>query len=245
MNTDLSDLLESWEYDPDENIRIITTNDGTRKLQVRIPLGIEQYELSGRPDGIKPHDFKSYLDYIKNRISKHPTELITEDEFEELHEEGLMIYNRYISLFHIGEYELTERDTNHNLDLCDIIEKYGSELESSDMLLQYRPYIMHINALAKYMTALSEEDLVLAEKILEKAINGIKNLKPIDTPVYKLEFKRSLSNLKKAKEKLLEENTSDLSQFELKMKRAVDSEQYEEAARIRDIILNLKNSNSG
>ena len=42
------------------------------------------------------------------------------------------------------------------------------------------------------------------------------------------------------KEKLSEENSSDISQFELKLKQAVENEQYEEAARIRDILQNLQ-----
>ncbi len=241
MNMDLSDLLGSWKYNPDENVRIITAKDGTRKLQIRIPLGIEQYELTGRPDGVKPHDFSSYLDYIKNRISENPAMMISDLDFAELQDEGIMIYNRYISLFQIGEFELTERDTSHNLELCDIVEKYGPEVESRDLLLQYRPYILHINALARYMTALSDEDPVRAEKILDETINIIENMKTVDTPVYKLEVRRSLLNLKKAKEKILQEDTSDLSQFEFKLKQAVENEQYEEAAKIRDKIRELRN----
>ena len=213
MNMDLSDMLNNWEYNPDENIRIIKGSDGNRKLQIRIPLGIEQYELSGRPDGKKPHDFNSYLDYIKNRISSENNTRISDNDFAELQEEGLMIYNRYISLFQIGEFELTERDTSHNLELCDIVEKYGSDMESRDLLLQYRPYILHINALSKYMTALSQEDLVDAERILDEAISSIENMKPVDTPIYKLEVRRSLMNLRKAKEKLGSEDTSDLPMF--------------------------------
>ena len=54
MKHDLSQLLHDWPYDPEHTMRIVTAGDGRSVLQVRLPLGIEQYELEGRPDGHEP-----------------------------------------------------------------------------------------------------------------------------------------------------------------------------------------------
>ena len=48
---DLSRVLEAWTYDEADNVRRVTTESGRKVLQVRLPLGVEQYELVGRPAG--------------------------------------------------------------------------------------------------------------------------------------------------------------------------------------------------
>ena len=68
MDSDLKPFLDSWPYDPDDCVRVITLADGREVLQVRLPLGIEQYELDGRPDGSRPHDADSVLDHYCARL---------------------------------------------------------------------------------------------------------------------------------------------------------------------------------
>ena len=63
FNPDIKSHLASWPYDPDDCVRITTLADGREVMQVRLPLGLEQYELEGRPDGQRPHDADSVLDY--------------------------------------------------------------------------------------------------------------------------------------------------------------------------------------
>lgn len=240
MEFDISPILDNWEYDPDDNIRIIETVTGNKMLQVRLPLGLEQYHLNGRPDGQTPFDYPSLLEYYLDEIRNNSLHNISKDEFLQLQEEGLMFYNRYISLFQIGEYELTRRDTQHNLDLCDLVEGYARDVESKDLLLQYRPYIMHINALSRYMIAFTNKDFKQAESILDQAIQQIETLKPVDTPLFALEVKRSLLNLKKARKSIQKENTDDMFLYEFKLREAVANEEYEEAAKLRDIINNIR-----
>lgn len=240
MDNDLTPIFESWEYDSDNNIRIITSDDGRKIMQIRLPLGLEQYELNGRPDGSKPHNFPSLVDYLESEFVANPKRKISLEEFIDLQEEGLMMYNRYISLFQLGEYELTIRDTAHNLKLCDLIENHGTDLESKEILLQYRPYIIHINALARYMIAHDSNDLTEANKILDDAVKEIEALPQIDTPIFKIEKKRSVKNLVKAKDRVAEDSLSNLSLFELKLQEAVDNEQYEIAAQLRDVIKDMK-----
>src|SRR5258705_442223 len=48
---DLTEMLRRWEYDENRPVRRLKAGDGREVLQVRLPLGIEQYEINGRPDG--------------------------------------------------------------------------------------------------------------------------------------------------------------------------------------------------
>ena len=68
-SVDLRSLLDAWPHDPDENVRIIRGHDGREIMQVRLPLGMEQYELDGRPDGRRPHGMVSALDYQLRRLA--------------------------------------------------------------------------------------------------------------------------------------------------------------------------------
>src|SRR5713101_1618474 len=64
MSLDLNTILKDW---PHENraikVRKILGLDGRQKLQLRIDLGVLQMELTGRPDGLRPHGCESILIY--------------------------------------------------------------------------------------------------------------------------------------------------------------------------------------
>lgn len=65
---DLSEFLKHWEYDDQNYVRFFTGADGREIMQVRQPLGIEQYELDGRPDGLHPEGEKSSaLDFYRKK----------------------------------------------------------------------------------------------------------------------------------------------------------------------------------
>lgn len=71
MNLDLTELLRSWPFEPGKiNVRLIQGADGEQKIQVRLDLGVLQMELDGRPDGQRPHDFDSLLEYYEHEIDQ-------------------------------------------------------------------------------------------------------------------------------------------------------------------------------
>ena len=67
---DLRSLLRSWPYDPDNEARLVKGADGREVLQVRTPLGIEQHEIDGRPDGARPHGLESALEYYLSKLEQ-------------------------------------------------------------------------------------------------------------------------------------------------------------------------------
>ena len=68
MRRDLDDVIQGWPYDPEPGevlAREIRARDGRSVLQIRVELGALQLETTGRPDGVRPHGFASYLDYLR------------------------------------------------------------------------------------------------------------------------------------------------------------------------------------
>src|SRR5213076_1389237 len=122
MSLDLNTILKDW---PHENgnikVRKITGLDGREKLQLRIDLGILQMEMTGRPDGLRPHDSESLLEYHQRRAARAESRgedyELTADQCNELQQEGIQYYHRYLSLFQINDFVGVVRDTQRNLDL--------------------------------------------------------------------------------------------------------------------------------
>src|ERR1700686_4731332 len=127
---DIRKILESWPYDPDADARLTQGEDGREILQVRTPVGIEQYELDGRPDSTRPHGFESALAYHLQSLEE--AQLAGRaDEFKlgrrecnELFSEGTLYYFRYVRLFQLKDWARTVRDTERNLRAFDFINRY-------------------------------------------------------------------------------------------------------------------------
>jgi len=72
MSQDLTHILEGWDYDPDDvRVRLVEGEDGCRKVQLRVDLGVLQMEMDGRPDGFRPEGHESWLDYYEHAQQAH------------------------------------------------------------------------------------------------------------------------------------------------------------------------------
>jgi len=239
--------LDGWEYDPEKNIRIITADDGRKVLQVRQPMGIEQYELDGRPDGKVPNGFASVLEEVEEYLSDY-TEIyggdegfhLSLDQYAELREEGVLYYYRYLVLFQISDYERTIRDTEHNLRICDLIEKYADMEQERFGFLEYKPYILRMNAMAQAMVQLKSKSIERAREILEYAIENIQSMNAGDNPTYQFEKLRSINTIKSALDQMKGKPFDPVEHLQKQLEEAVENENYEQAAELRDEIKHKK-----
>jgi hypothetical protein len=247
MAGDITDILESWEFDPDHQVRIIQATDGREVLQIRQPLGIEQYELDGRPDGKTYEGKECYLDTLQEKLQDYINAngidegfQVSHEQFQLLQNEGIIYYYRYLVLFQIGDFERTARDTEHNLQICDLLDKYAENEDDKKEILQYRPYILRMFAIAKAMISLHQQLKAAAKEILESAIEDIENMPNIDTPAFQFERIRSLKYLRSTLKQVLEQKVSPQDQLKIELDAAVEEENYELAAELRDKIRTLK-----
>jgi hypothetical protein len=249
MNMDISPLLLGWEYNPEKNVRVIKIADNRQVIQVRKPLGIEQYELEGRPDGQRPFGKGSALEEFQDRLNCYVQIQGSDDGFKITHNDFLLLqyeavlnYYRYLVLFQIGDFERTVRDTDNNLKICDLIEHYSSKVKDKDKLLQYKPYILRINAIANAMINISHNMPDQAQNIIERAISQIQNLTEIKNMTFQYEKIRSINYLKATLEEINQKPLSPIDKLQLELEAAVKTEDYERAAEIRDKIHELTQS---
>jgi hypothetical protein len=243
---DLTWLLDAWVYDEHKTTRKIKGRNGREILQVRLPLGVEQYEIDGRPDGKRPMDHESWLHYywyqaksVQGRAEEH---VLTKEDFSRLQEEGLLYYYRYLLFFQLQEYRLCARDTRRNLKLLDFVSRYFPK-NQAEQLEQYRPYILRMNFMAKALFKAQEHsDLKGALRLLRKGVKAIEELRTIQSnQIFAFEKVRSLKSL----EDLISQLESHLPvpahvQLVRQMKAAIQEENYEKAAALRDQIALLK-----
>jgi len=240
---DLRALLEAWAYDPDDCVRVVTLADGREVMQVRLPLGIEQYEIDGRPDGQRPHDAESALDYHIERSKKAGEAAfeLSPDDCVELFNEGVLYYYRYLHLFQINDWRRTVRDTTRNLLLFDFVYRHATRDEDKHYLEQWRPYVLRINAVAAAMLELADDCHERALLIVRSATEKIEALPESDEDTFKFERQRSLEALHDLAAQI-EKNTpqTELQKLETQLTEAVTAEHYEHAARLRDQIRRLQ-----
>ena len=244
-NKDISPLLRGWDYEPGTiNVRKIFGSDGQPKVQMRLELGLLQMELTGRPDGARPHGHESLLDYFESQLTEHQkrhgTELgfhLTSTQCQSLREEAQMYYQRYLSLFVLEDFPGVVRDTARNLRVLDFCGQYAVEEQDRLMLEQFRPYIIMMNARAAASIRFKDERYPEALKIVTEAIETIREffeamgqpeIHPKSNEVRVL--KRFARDIRKKMP------IDPLQKLQSQLDRAVRAERYEEAARLRDEI---------
>src|SRR6476659_3830576 len=172
---DLREALKAWPYDPENDARVAVGKDGRQILQVRTPLGIEQMEMDGRPDGARPHGVESALEFQMMRLAtakaagKEEDFELSPDACAELFNEGTLYYLRYVRLFQLRDWPRTIRDTSRNLRAFDLIHRYAQREEDQMFLEKWRPYILRVQWSA---SALAGLDKGLFDKALRISREG-------------------------------------------------------------------------
>jgi hypothetical protein len=211
---------------------------------MRLNLGLLQMEMSGRPDGVRPHGCESLLDYFETQLKEHQdrngTELgfhLTSEQCHFLREEAMMYYHRYLGLFVLEEYTGVVRDTARNLRLMDLCAQFAMEEQDRLVLEQYRPYLTMMNARALASIAFDEKQYDEALKVVERGLKAIR--------AFFARFGQEQLYAQANEVKVLKRFARDirrkipvdpLRKLQDRLDRAVRDERYEEAARLRDLI---------
>jgi hypothetical protein len=244
---DLSRLLESWPYDPDNDARVTRVGDGREVLQVRTPLGVEQLELEGRPDGARPHGAESALQFHLRRLAKakaagRETDFALDaGDCAELFGEGTLYYFRYLRLFQLKRWTDTVRDTGRNLQMFDLVHQYAAREEDQTYLEKWRPYIVRMNAAASALLNLEKGAHGRAVEIINRAIERIEALDETGDETFAFERARSLGSLRELAAQIQQtQPISAMERLERQLRRAIDRQEFERAAELRDRIRELK-----
>jgi len=242
MSLDLNDLLRDWPHEPGQlKVRKIVGADGRDKLQLRIDLGLIQMETTGRPDGKRPHDCASLLDYhqqgVRKAEAKSEAYALSPEQVGDLQQEGIQYYHRYISFFQLGDYEAVIRDTQRNLEMFEFVAKHAESEELSDAVVQFTPYVLMMKTRARASIELERDNYPGGIIEVEQGISLIRKFYEEQEVAEAAETSPELGFLNEWLEEIrAKQPLSKLEKMEREMERAIATEAYERAAELRDAI---------
>jgi len=252
MSKDLSKILNEWKFEPDEVlVRLVQGDDGLSRLQLRVDLGILQMEMDGRPDGYRPKGFDSWLDFYEDQQQTHDAAhpdstpfLLDEDDCLRLWREAVQYYHRYLGFWNLDLFMLCARDTLRNLRLFTFVRTHAKDDNHKLHFDQWRPYVlmMHARAVATplFQQKLYEEGL----QAIEAGIEAIGEFLDEYNQGHRAAECMELVSLEQWRDEILSKEEraaaarpkSALQILRSQLDAAIASEEFEEAARLRDQI---------
>ena len=254
---DIGPILQNWPYESENSIRKVIDAKGSEKIQVRVDQGafqgILQMDLDGRPDGKRPHSQDFALSFYKDAHQTYVKSEGTEQGYsldrktcEELFDESRRLYERYVFLLQIQDYGRVIRDTERNMELFRFVNRHAAQEDDKMNLEKWWPYVLRIHAVARVMIASQDQDYDSALHIIQEVQEKIDSLEEVDAEEFRVERRRSQQALKElAKELESKRPLSPLEGLRQKLADAIENEEFEKAARIRDRIQELEKSTEG
>ena len=240
---DLSRFLAAWPHEPGRiNARLITGADGRRRMQVRLDLGVLQMELDGRPDGRRPDGFASLLDGQLDRRRRYEQQsatasgfVLSREECRSLREEVVQYYHRYVALFALGDFARVVRDTSRNLLVFDLCRDYAAEETDRRVLEQFRPHVIMMRARAAAELALEGKR---PKEALAEIDHGLAEIRSVFAEAGResvFEQSNDVQLLRGMRDALVPKlPASQRVELEERLRGAIDAENYELAAILRD-----------
>lgn len=241
--SDLTDLLRSWPYEAGRiNARRIKGRDGKSKLQVRLDLGVLQMEFKGRPDGQQPQGMESLLEVHLKRIGEFTKQsqsadgyVLSQEESRALREEAVQYYHRYVGLFSLGHFEEVIRDTTRNLEVFDLCRDYAASEHDQIVLEQFRPYVVMMRTRAQAEQAVAIGNSNDALKAIDAGLAELQEIFHKAGHAEIFEHANEVQLLRGMRDALVPKLPgSQRVELEERLRAALDSENYELAAILRD-----------
>jgi hypothetical protein len=250
MDFDISNLLEHWDYRPGQVVvRKFKGKDGRERIQLRVDLGLLQLYAEGRPDGKRPFGHDSLFDYFQTRFYRHLAEHDGSDEgfklkaedCAKLQLEALQYHHRYICLLQLEDYNGVIRDAEHNLAVFDFVGKRAESEEMAWSLRQFQPQLLMILTRARTMQAMDAEDYPGAIELVDQGLEQIRDFYRDHCKTDLMEQSGEIHSLETwLSEMRANRPLSAREKLEHALSDAIQREDYERAARMRDALKNMK-----
>ena len=250
MDFDISHLLDQWEYQPGQVVaRRFKAKNGREKIQLRLDLGLLQMNAEGRPDGKRPFGHASLFDYYRARLQKYVAAHEASDEgfklrvgdCTRLQLEALQYHHRYVCLLQLEDYAAVIRDAERNLAVFDFVSKHAQCEEMAWSLQQFRPQLLMILTRARAAQALETDDYVMAVREVEQGLEKIRGFYDEHARPEAAEMNGEVQSLESWLEEIRARRPlSARERLERALHEAINSEDYERAAQVRDALRNLR-----
>lgn len=238
MAQDIDGALRGWEFKPAVvQARLVDADDGRQVLQMRVDLGVLQMELTGRPDGTRPHGAPTYFDYLRHqaaqsRRSEHRFRL-NDEQCMEADREFLQFYHRRICWLALRNYDRAIQDADHNLEFMDFVKTHSPNEEYTLSHEQYRGFVIFHRTQASAALAIEKNN---PEKAIDSINDGLRRIREFFAEhgmEERMDEDAMVQELKKMQQQIRDLHDIESTVRE-QLDQAVATEDYEQAARLRD-----------
>src|SRR5438552_7028569 len=250
MDYDISHLLDQWEYQPGQVVvRRFKGKDGRDRIQLRVDLGLLQMFAEGRPDGRRPFGQPSLFEHHQARLYKYVAAhngsdegfRLKPEEVAKLQLEAVQYHHRYICLLQLEDYAAVVRDAERNLAVFEFVNKHADSEDMAWSLQQFQPQLLMILTRARAAQALQTQDYTLAIQLVEEGLEKIRSFFRENGRVDIADQTGEVLSLENWLEEIRAKRPlSKREKLERALNDAVNKEDYEKAAKVRDELKNLK-----
>ena len=239
---DLAAVLGGWDHEPGTfNVRTVCGADGKTKIQVRLELGVLQFEPDGRPDGRRVGGRPTALHAALARRRQSPEDFALDaDAAAVLRDEAAMVHQRCVAYYVLEDYECQARDAAHNLRIADLLRRHAGRPADAQSLDEWRPYMLMLHARGLAAVQLARGDVGAALDTLRR---GLRRMRRAFGPAGRRAFRKSgerrlLASFGREIQAALP--ADPLALLRRKLDAAVEREEFEAAATLRDEIARLR-----
>lgn len=232
----IDELLKQWPFDPFAiNVRLLESRQ-RQVLQMRVDMGVLQLEIEGRPDGMTPHGATTYYDFLKTKSIEADSFSLDEQNCIEIDREFVQFYHRRVCWLQLKKFNNAVADADHTLGLMDFCKRYSKDEEWTHNHEQYRPFVIYHRTQAAALSWLEGDNDIDTDKAIQEVNDGLERLRKLFVD-YDAEEQYEEDELVV---RLIEFREGVRERYEIGMTtqeqldKAIEDEDYEKAAELRD-----------
>lgn len=232
---DIDEVLRDWKYEPGViSARLAETRDGREVIQMRIDLGILQMETTARPDGRRIESYESYFDYLlEKRIHEGDRFGLKGERCEEIDRELAQFYQRRICNLALRRFPEAIEDADHWLALIDFMEENTEDRHWVVSHQQFRPLAIFHRTQAAALLTIERSSPAEAIEEIDGGLKLFREFFERHEATEHFDEDPLVEQLEEMKESFREEYGVGQTLSE-QLAEAIDMEDYELAAKIRD-----------
>lgn len=238
---DIDAALANWAYKPEAiQARRVKAGDRRTVLQMRLDMGVLQLETEHRPDGTRPHGHPTYYHFLKAKAAAAAVAgrefRLSEEHCREADREFMQFYQRRVCWLTLGEYRKAVEDADHTLAFMDFVREFSPSEEFTEAHEQYRAFVLFHRTQALAAAEAEDSEPEAAIDVLRDGFTRIRSLLvEAEEEEFDEESDPMLLQLKRLEEEIRRRHGVEETLLE-QLDKAIASEEYELAARIRDTI---------
>lgn len=164
--------------------------------------------------------------------------VLSPEDCRALRDEAAQYYHRYVALLILEDFEGVVRDTTRNLRVLDLCAQFAEQEDDRQTLEQFRPYIMMMRARAMASQALRDNETKAAVVALDEGLDALRRYYSDAGEADEFAGSNEAAALREMREalvpKLPSAPPSQAAELRQRLQRAIDQENYELAAILRD-----------